>query len=41
MCLESRVGVREGVMGGESGDQQEQSVKDFECHTNKLGVDKL
>lgn len=41
MCLESRVGGREGVMGGESGDQQEQSVKDFECHTNKLRVDKL
>lgn len=41
MCLESRVGGREGVMGDESGDQQGQSGKDFECHTNKLGVDKL
>lgn len=28
-------------MGDESGDQQDQSVKDFECHTITLGVDKL
>lgn len=41
MCLESRVGGREGVTGGESGDQQEQSGKGFGCHTNTLGVDKL
>lgn len=28
-------------MRDESGDQQDQPVKDFECHTTKLGVGNL
>lgn len=30
-----------GVVGAEPGGQQGQSVKDSECHTNTVGLDKL